>query len=575
MIETMSKAIGIGEYLFTRLQQLGVGSIHGVPGDYNLKLLDYVEPLGLTWVGNANELNAGYAADGYARIKGIGALVTTYGVGELSAINAIAGAFTERAAVVHIVGTPPRDSQESRRNIHHTLGDGDYRHFAEMAKHVTIAQTNLIDPRTAPKQIDTILEQCLLHSRPVYIELPVDMVTIEVAADELPDKIQVSQTPTTPAHQTAVSEIIGRVYAAKDPVILVDGGTRSLAIRTVLQQLIATTKWPTFTSASGKGLIDMTVPNVHGIYQGVSADQPTQNLFKSSDLVLCFGPHHSTTNSYSLTAIPNEQVTIYFDHGGIKISGKYYRDISAKLILDDIMTSLDISKSKANSNTSDLAHDENLSFIDIEDGKAIKQDQAWRLLGSFIREGDIVLGETGTAGYGVREMALPKNTTLFTPTTWLSIGYMLPAAQGAALAQRELVASKEYGHFRGRTILFIGDGSFQMTAQELGTIIRHKLDVVVFLINNDGYTIERCIHGLRQSYNDIPRWRYLDAPLFFGAPQGTYTASARNYGELRKALHSVQLGDKPGLRMVEVVMEREDAPFGPLLNVLNDRIKEL
>ena len=163
----MAPTVKLAEYLFQRLVQLGIGSVHGVPGDFNLTLLDYVEPAGLNWIGNANELNAGYAADGYARIKGISALVTTFGVGELSAINAIAGAYAERAAVVHIVGTPPRSTQDGRVKVHHTFADGNFTRFAEMAKHVTVAQASLRDPRSAPEQIDQILVQCLLHSRPV------------------------------------------------------------------------------------------------------------------------------------------------------------------------------------------------------------------------------------------------------------------------------------------------------------------------------------------------------------------------------------------------------------------------
>lgn len=162
----MSASINLVEYLFTRLRQLGVSAIHGVPGDYNLELLDYVKPSGLVWVGNANELNAAYAADGYARIKGIGAVVTTFGVGELSAISAIAGSYAEFAPVVHILGTPPRASQDGRLLIRHTFADGEYGRFAQMNSHVTVAQTSLWDPQTSAQQIDTVLQECLLHSRP-------------------------------------------------------------------------------------------------------------------------------------------------------------------------------------------------------------------------------------------------------------------------------------------------------------------------------------------------------------------------------------------------------------------------
>ena len=181
----MAEHIDLAEYLFRRLHQLGVRGIHGVPGDYNLTALDYVAPAGLEWVGNCNELNAGYAADGYARVKGIGAVVTAFGVGELSAINAIGGAYAEMAPVVHIVGTPPTSIQNSGACMHHSLGDGNFRVFAEMAAKVTVAQANLTSAQTAPSEIDRVLRQCLLQSRPVYIELPTDLVSEKIPASLL------------------------------------------------------------------------------------------------------------------------------------------------------------------------------------------------------------------------------------------------------------------------------------------------------------------------------------------------------------------------------------------------------
>ena len=138
--------------------------------------LDYVKPTRLFWVDNTNELNTGYAVDGYARMKGLSTLVITYRVGELSAINAVAGAYTEHAAVIYIVGSLPRPSQESRLMIHHMLGDGEYRRFGQMYSHFTVAQINLVDPKTPPEQIDNMLKQYILQSRPVYIEVPLDMV---------------------------------------------------------------------------------------------------------------------------------------------------------------------------------------------------------------------------------------------------------------------------------------------------------------------------------------------------------------------------------------------------------------
>lgn len=209
------------------------------------------------------------------------------------------------------------------------------------------------------------------------------------------------------------------------------------------------------------------------------------------------------------------------------------------------------------------------TFADVAKDQVITHDKLWDLFESFIRPRDIVMGETGTAGYGVREMQMPANVRVFAPVTWLSIGYMLPAAQGAALAQRELHSpangtENDSSIASGRTILFIGDGSLQMTVQEISTMIRHNLNIIIVVINNDGYTIERAIHGLKEKYNDVARWRYLGAPSFFGAEENSYTASARTWGELEAILADERLSDGQGLRMVELILDREDVTRGPL-----------
>ncbi|KAJ6447006.1 pyruvate decarboxylase [Purpureocillium lavendulum] len=564
----MASTMKLAEYLFSRLRQLGVGSIHGVPGDYNLALLDYVEPAGLRWVGNANELNAAYAADGYARIKGVGALITTFGVGELSAINAIAGAYTERAAVVHIVGTPPRSSQDARLLIHHTFNDGEYRRFAQMHSQVTVAQTCLRDPRTGTKQIDDVLRECLRQSRPVYIEVPVDLVSALVPSEALQQSIQM-EDPIAASVSDVFDQIVHKIKSAQQPLILVDGEIRPMGIVGEVQQIIDVTAWPTWTTPFGKGLLNETIPNFHGVYQG-SYDAPEVHAFvQQADLVLCFGPHFSSTNTYAFSSIPQPEVTIAFTDHEVKVGTKTFRDVPTKAITSMLVQRLNTLELKRYDPYPSLPREHKLSFADIDGADSLSQDRLWRLLANFLQPGDIVLGETGTAGYGVREMPLPRHSRLFTPVTWLSIGYMLPGAQGAALAQRELTESSQYfGIENARTVLFIGDGSFQMTVQELGTIIRLNLNVVVFLINNDGYTIERCIHGYRQGYNDVSSWRYLMAPSFFGAPEGTYTGSARTWGELEAILGSDEVCDGRGLRMVELVVGPEDAPKGPLVQFL-------
>lgn len=573
----MSDSISLAEYLFTRLRQLGVGAVHGVPGDYNLDLLDYVKPSGLCWVGNANELNAAYAADGYARIKGIGALVTTFGVGELSAINAIAGSYAEFAPVVHIVGTPSRASQDARLLIHHTFADGEYGRFAQMSSHVTVAQISLWDPRTCAQQIDTVLQECTRHSRPVYIQVPADLVSASLPSDRLrrPIGTPVDEPDGNPAREVALAKIVDRIHRAKEAVIIADGECRPLRIVDEVQAIIDATKWPAWTTPFGKGLFNETRPNVHGVYKGKFDEDTVQETINQADLVLFFGPHLASTNTYGHTAVPSSQTTIFIKNNQVDMGTETFRDVPATFIASRLLKSIDLSKITRNEPYPQLRRAKSEPTSDLIGNQGpICQDKLWRVLANILRPGDIVLGETGTAGYGVQEMPLPPNARVFTPVTWLSIGFMLPAAQGAAMAQRELIASSGYHGIKSgdaRTILLIGDGSFQMTAQELATIIRHDLDVLVFLINNDGYTIERCIHGRKQEYNDISTWRYLEAPRFFGAGENTYTAAARTWAELAEVLNHVKLKAPGGLKMVEIFLDREDAPKGPLLHYLESQ----
>ncbi|EWY80938.1 pyruvate decarboxylase [Fusarium oxysporum NRRL 32931] len=556
---SVAPTINLADYLFTRLHQLGVRSVHGVPGDYNLALLDHVEPCGLRWVGNTNELNAAYAADGYSKTKGIAAIITTFGVGELSAINGIAGAYAERAPVVHIVGSPKRESQESRAKIHHTFNDGDYRRFAAMSAHVTVSQVHLWDFRTAATQIDEVLKECLLKSRPVYLEVPVDMIATLVPSVSLQSPIHLPGPLHLPTHENVQSQIPSRIYSTQQPIILVDGEIRPFGIIKDVQRLVELTHWPTWTTGFGKGLLDETLPNMHGVNRGKYGGPIETAFIAEADLVLCFGPHFSSTNTFGYSSVPTTDV---------RIGDSVFRDVPASSITSWLSQNLDTSRVRRYSPYPELPRPTVLSFSNLEGHKPITQHSLWLLLANIFRPGDIVLGETGTAGHGVRTMPLPKFTRAFVPVTWLSIGYMLPAAQGAALAQRELIEASTYnGNNAFRTVLFIGDGSFQMTVQELSTIIRHNLNVIVFVINNDGYTIERCIHGYTQSYNDIARWRYCEAPSFFGA-SSAFTAKVATWAELDSVLRNEELLDGDGLRLVEIVMDREDAPERSLLDML-------
>lgn len=185
----------------------------------------------------------------------------------------------------------------------------------------------------------------------------------------------------------------------------------------------------------------------------------------------------------------------------------------------------------------------------------ITQAWLWPRLGQWLKKDDIIITETGTANFGIWETRFPADVTAISQVLWGSIGYATGACQGASLAAKELGIK--------RTILFTGDGSFQLTAQELSTMIRNELNPIIFVICNNGYTIERYIHGWEESYNDVQEWKYKDLPAAFGAKEGsvlTYRVETKEELEGLFSNEEFASGETTKLRFVELVMKWDDAP---------------
>ena len=580
--------LSLARYLFTRLHQLGVTALHGVPGDYTLRALDHAAPAGLRWIGSCNELNAGYACDGYARARAHGAwdrgrgrggpaaLCTTYGVGELAALSAIAGCYAEHVPVVHVVGTPAARGlarTEEGRVVHHGLGEtekGRMRVFAEMARQVTAAQAELVDPTTAPGMVDDVLRACVVQSRPVYVELPSDMVDVPVeGTGRLERPLDVAPPGNDEEREDAVVElVVERMARAQRPMILVDGLAARYDVRDELNELVRVTGFPTMALTFGGGVVDQSLENYHGVHAGRFGKLDFTSYTEAADLVLLFGPLLSDTNTLGWSTVPDPRVTIAFHKSRVELDSTSQHELQIKSLIQRLLERFrqrkELESVGDHRTYPSLGSPRALrdALPPTTPSAPIDQDTFWLRISSFLRPHDTILLANGTPLVGGRDLVLPPHTTLINSGCWLSIGQMLPAAQGAAVAQRELQAQGQGQKAAGRTILFEGDGSFQTTAQELSTIIRYRLDVTIFLVNNNGYTFERLIHGLDAEYNDIAPWRYLAAPSFFGAPtDGSYrveTHRVRTWGELETLLETEEIHDGKGLKMVEVVMGRED-----------------
>jgi TPP-dependent 2-oxoacid decarboxylase len=554
----MSVPYTVSDYLLTRLKQLGVGHLFGVPGDYNLGFLDHLERTdGIAWIGARNELNAAYAADGYARLSGMAALATVFGPGELSAINGIAGAYAEQAPVVAITGAPSTGVEQRGARVHHTLGDGDFSHFAQIFKQVTVAQATLT-PDNAAAEIDRVLQACWLHKRPVQIILALD-----VAEQPVSPPVGPLVLPTFTSDPAALEEFVQRALAALDaahnPVILADHEVNRYQLNTQLLALINRSGLPVASLSMGKGVVPETHPQFIGVYSGALSDEYLKRRVEEADCLLCIGVEFNDFTSGGFTQhLPADKViALHPDRARFKQS------IYPQLAMADVLAQLASQVTARPVDELDIRALHTRARLSggpvpREASGPLRQQWFWQRLGALLRPGDVLVADVGTAFAGAILVPLPPRATFISQPLWASIGYTLPALLGTTLAAPDR-----------RHILLIGDGALQMTVQELSTLLAHQRHAIVLLLNNDGYTIERLIHGPEQAYNDIPRWHYGQLLEAFGGAATALPIRAATEAELDAALITAERApDK--LVFIEVVMAREDGPawlnaFGKLL----------
>lgn len=530
----------IGAFLINRLNALGIARIYGVPGDYNLEFLELLGTSnGLPFIGTCNELNAAYAADGEARLNGISVVLTTYGVGDLSALPGIAGAYAEGVPVISISGAPPLAAIQSKALLHHTLADGNYDNVMNCYREFTVACAR-ITPDNAVREIDRVLSACWHEKRPVYLQLPSDICYVEIdVPDTLPDlKTRVSDAKRLEA---AAEKIYARLMQAERPLLLVDSMVRSQQIGALLERLIAHWQIPFAAKSPAKAVLPETSPYFMGIYRGKGSHPALFDYVAQSDCILGFGVRFTDVTSGYFTERFKPEALIDLQPSDVRVDGVFHAGVQIADLLS-VLLQMPAPWSHAPACPIPLA-----ATKPIDHGWT--QDSFWNRIGQFIAPGDIVIAENGTSNVGLAGQTLPAGCDYIAQPIWGAIGYTLPALLGTLLA-----APKR------RQLLFIGDGSMQLTVQELSTILRHGLKPVIFLINNDGYTIERLILGETAPYNDIATWRYTDLPTVF-APQ----ADAKSFQvETMAALEAVlaDLEDPETLTFIEVKFPRMDAPSG-------------
>ncbi|EIK4701936.1 alpha-keto acid decarboxylase family protein [Salmonella enterica] len=534
----MQNPYTVADYLLDRLAGCGIGHLFGVPGDYNLQFLDHViDHPTLRWVGCANELNAAYAADGYARMSGAGALLTTFGVGELSAINGIAGSYAEYVPVLHIVGAPCSAAQQRGELMHHTLGDGDFRHFYRMSQAISAASA-ILDEQNACFEIDRVLGEMLAARRPGYIMLPADVAKKTA--------IPPTQALALPVHEAQSGVETAFRYHARQCLmnsrriaLLADFLAGRFGLRPLLQRWMAETPIAHATLLMGKGLFDEQHPNFVGTYSAGASSKEVRQAIEDADRVICVGTRFVDTLTAGFTQQLPAERTLEIQPYASRIGETWFNLPMAQAV--STLRELCLECAFAPPPTRSAGQP-----VRIDKGE-LTQESFWQTLQQYLKPGDIILVDQGTAAFGAAALSLPDGAEVVVQPLWGSIGYSLPAAFGAQTACPDR-----------RVILIIGDGAAQLTIQEMGSMLRDGQAPVILLLNNDGYTVERAIHGAAQRYNDIASWNWTQIPPVLNAAQQAECWRVTQAIQLAEVLE--RLARPQRLSFIEVMLPKADLP---------------
>lgn len=504
------------QHVLSRLADLGIDDVFGVPGDYSFSISDAVcTSQRQHWVGCSNELNAAYAADGYARIKGMAAVCTTYGVGELSALNGIAGSYAEHLPVFHLVGSPNLKVQNARALMHHTLGDGEYSLFRRMAEPVVCAHA-VITAQNVLYETERLIAEALYHRRPVYMAIPADQANLPVVAQIAPFPAASSVAASLAHAVDAILEAVANVTTACVlPGILVS----RVGATDALKSFVDNSGLPFATMFMAKSVLDEQHPAYVGMYDGNLMNPKVQEFVESAELIIDIGSPLTDFNSGAFTSHIGPSRMIYIGHHRVKIGSQEFANVELAEVLE-------LLAERVEKRTWPSIPNESMSPLQtLSEDSPISAELLYPRWAEFICDGDLVVAETGTVSMGLGFSRLPQGATFHNQTLWGSIGWATPAALGVSVAAPD-----------SRVILFTGEGSHQLTVQELGQFARLGLRPIIFVLNNNGYLIERLLcKDPDIAYNDVAPWNYTELPHAMGC-EDWYTAKVTTCHELDAAL---------------------------------------
>ena len=525
--------LSIGEYLIRRLQDYGIEHVFGIPGDYILGFYSLLEQSPIEVVGCTREDCAGFAADAYARVHGMGAVCVTYCVGGLSLCNSIAGAYAEKSPVVVITGSPGLRERVNNPLLHHRVRD--FRTQYDVFEKLCIAGTELNDPLVAFHEIDRVLHAAASFKRPVYIEIPRDMVNV---IPELPHQFREPTSSSDPAVLAeAVAEAERWISTCQKPVILAGVEVHRFALQGDLLALAEGSQIAVTTTMLGKSVIAETHPLFVGLYEGAMGNDQVTRFVEESDCVILLGAFMTDINLGIFTANLDPGKCIYATSEQLRIRHHHFHGV----LLQDFTRELANRRPAASKRAiPHIASFGNEKFV-LQPDTPITITRLMARLNELLDDETMVIADIGDSLFAATELVIRGHTEFLSPAYYTSMGFSVPAALGAQVARPDL-----------RAVVIVGDGAFQMTGTELSTIVRQGFPTIVIVLDNKGYGTERVLHP--GDFNDINPWKYHLLPQVLGGGTGY---EVRTEGEFDTALTNAW-NDRGGMSLIQVHLPLDD-----------------
>ena len=537
----------VGSFLFDYLYNQGVHEAFGIPGDFALPTFRWLENSKIKLYTLTHEPSVGFAADGYARINGLGVACVTYCVGGLNMLNSIACAYAEKSPVLVISGGPSPNDRKRDQLQHHKVRtfDSQRRIYDE----VTCASAVLLDPETAAEEIIRVVTEIKTQCRPGYIEIPYDVV-------DMPIKLPVLKNQPAPESdpenlEAALSEIAERINAAKQPVIIADVELHRFGLTDMAVAFAEKFNIPIAATLLSKSVIPETNPLYIGVYSAALSEEACQEYVESSDCIILLGAFMSDVFSgFHATHSLDRKKTILATTERLRIGLHDYKDV----VLKDFLSGLKDCKITPKLFKNPYKPSELKPLSDSERGDQLTADAFFRILAlNMVQDGTIVC-DTGDALFGAVGLRTTQCSNFLSDAYYLSMGFAVPASIGAMVAKPD-----------SRVYCLVGDGAFQMTGLEISTCAKYGLKPVICILNNDGYGTQR--HIIDGKFNNIHNWEYskLRDVIHYGKSYKVTTKA-----ELENALLEAKNSDD--MFLIEVIIPRTDCskPLQRLTNNLSE-----